>query len=116
LTLLTLLTLRGETTGGRAGLLPLRPSGSRGGGALAVLEVYREVAAEYHARRDPMLFEVPHALEALFARWRAVRWVAAVNAEGSYGHWRYVLVKKPSDITAALAEMAGRPGQAAGRA
>src|SRR5262249_50310148 len=32
----------------------------------------------------------------------AERWVAAVNAEGSYGHWRYVLVKQVADIEAAL--------------
>src|SRR5262249_23735995 len=34
----------------------------------------------------------------------AERWVAAVNAEGGYGRWRYVLVKKVSDIGAALSE------------
>jgi type III restriction enzyme len=33
----------------------------------------------------------------------AERWVAAVNAEGSFGRWRYVLVKKPSEIGPALA-------------
>lgn len=32
----------------------------------------------------------------------AERWVAAVNAEGSYGHWQYVLVKKVSDIGTVL--------------
>ena len=34
----------------------------------------------------------------------AERWVAAVNLEGSYGTWRYALVKKVSDIDAALTE------------
>ena len=28
----------------------------------------------------------------------AERWVAAVNAEGSFGTWHYALVKKPTDI------------------
>lgn len=32
----------------------------------------------------------------------ALRWVAAVNAEGSHGHWQYVLVREPSEIEAAL--------------
>jgi hypothetical protein len=36
----------------------------------------------------------------------AERWVAAVNADGSFGCWRFVLIKKPFDIgpvlTAAL--------------
>jgi type III restriction enzyme len=33
----------------------------------------------------------------------AERWVNAVNPEGSHGRWRYVLVKKVSDISDALA-------------
>ncbi|HJT79457.1 MAG TPA: hypothetical protein VJ739_19835, partial [Gemmataceae bacterium] len=33
----------------------------------------------------------------------AERWVAAVNAEGGYGHWQYVLVKKVPEIPGALA-------------
>jgi type III restriction enzyme len=33
----------------------------------------------------------------------AERWVAAVNAEGSYGHWQYALVKQVSDIGRVLA-------------
>jgi type III restriction enzyme len=32
----------------------------------------------------------------------AERWVAAVNAEGSFGRWGYALVKKPSEIGPAL--------------
>jgi hypothetical protein len=28
----------------------------------------------------------------------AERWVAAVNAEGTYGTWRYAVVKKVSDV------------------
>jgi len=33
----------------------------------------------------------------------AERWVAAVNADGTFGRWRYVLVKKPSEVGPALA-------------
>jgi type III restriction enzyme len=36
----------------------------------------------------------------------AERWVAAVNAEGSFGEWRYVVVKHPSETTAAIDEAA----------
>jgi type III restriction enzyme len=32
----------------------------------------------------------------------AERWVAAVNADGTYGQWRYALVKKVTDTKAAL--------------
>ncbi|MCI0460333.1 MAG: hypothetical protein L0Z62_25550 [Gemmataceae bacterium] len=32
----------------------------------------------------------------------AERWVAAVNAEGSHGHWQYALVKKVADVRAAV--------------
>jgi type III restriction enzyme len=28
----------------------------------------------------------------------AQRWVAAVNAEGSYGRWAYVMTRKPSEV------------------
>jgi type III restriction enzyme len=47
----------------------------------------------------------------------AERWVAAVNAEGSFGRWQYVLVKKVTDITAvlnvALANVRSEPAPAA---
>jgi type III restriction enzyme len=33
----------------------------------------------------------------------AERWVAAVNADGSFGRWRYVLVKNPTEVGPALA-------------
>lgn len=33
----------------------------------------------------------------------AQRWVDAVNAEGSYGQWRYTLVKKTTDVPEAIA-------------
>jgi type III restriction enzyme len=36
----------------------------------------------------------------------AERWVAAVNVDGTYGQWRYALMKKVSDIDAALANLA----------
>lgn len=32
----------------------------------------------------------------------AKRWVAAVNADGSYGRWRYELTKRIADIPALL--------------
>jgi type III restriction enzyme len=32
----------------------------------------------------------------------AERWVAAVNADGTYGQWRYTLVKKVTDVGDAL--------------
>jgi type III restriction enzyme len=38
----------------------------------------------------------------------AERWVAAVNADGTYGHWQYAVVKKVSDIGGAI-EKAVRP-------
>ena len=48
----------------------------------------------------------------------AERWVAAVNADGSFGHWRYVLVKKPFEIgpalTSALADATARATTPAG--
>lgn len=34
------------------------------------------------------------------------RWVDAVNAEGSFGHWQHVLVEHISDIGALIAETA----------
>jgi type III restriction enzyme len=43
----------------------------------------------------------------------AERWVAAVNADGSFGRWRYVLVKKPSEIGPALASALGAANGAA---
>jgi len=36
----------------------------------------------------------------------AERWVAAVNAEGSYGHWEYRVAKRVADIPRLLAEVA----------
>src|SRR5207253_2326740 len=40
----------------------------------------------------------------------AQRWVAAVNAEGSYGRWHYLLTKKITDIPALLEAAAARHG------
>jgi type III restriction enzyme len=34
----------------------------------------------------------------------AERWVAAVNAEGSYGSWKYALVKNPTDVAHAISQ------------
>ncbi len=36
----------------------------------------------------------------------AERWVAAVNADGSYGTWRYALAKKPTDVPGLIAALA----------
>jgi type III restriction enzyme len=32
----------------------------------------------------------------------AERWVAAVNAEGTYGKWRYAVAKKVADVPGLL--------------
>jgi type III restriction enzyme len=34
----------------------------------------------------------------------AERWVAAVNADGSFGHWRYTIAKKVSEINTRIDE------------
>ena len=39
-------------------------------------------------------------------RQAAVRWVAAVNAEGSFGRWTYAIARKPSDVRGILDELA----------
>jgi type III restriction enzyme len=36
----------------------------------------------------------------------ANRWVAAVNAEGSYGRWSYRMVKKPTEINDIIVSIA----------
>jgi len=38
----------------------------------------------------------------------AMRWVNAVNAEGSFGKWAYTVVHKPEDITACLDSFAAQ--------
>jgi len=35
----------------------------------------------------------------------AERWVAAVNAEGSYGSWVFALIKKTTDVSAAITKI-----------
>ena len=37
----------------------------------------------------------------------ARRWVSAVNADGTYGGWAYVIAKKVSDVAGMLAQVAG---------
>jgi type III restriction enzyme len=32
----------------------------------------------------------------------AIRWVDAVNACGQYGHWAYVICRKPTDVGKAI--------------
>lgn len=34
----------------------------------------------------------------------AERWVSAVNADGKYGHWRYKLIKKVTDVNSAITQ------------
>jgi type III restriction enzyme len=36
------------------------------------------------------------------------RWVAAVNADGTYGQWAYALVKKTTDVSDAITRVVGR--------
>jgi type III restriction enzyme len=38
----------------------------------------------------------------------ARRWVAAVNADGSYGSWAYAIVQRVADIDAVLIQAAGQ--------
>jgi type III restriction enzyme len=35
-------------------------------------------------------------------RQAAERWISAVNAEGRFGHWRYLMIEKISDISGKL--------------
>ncbi len=37
----------------------------------------------------------------------AERWVAAVNADGRYGHWQYTMVKAAEDVSAAISAALG---------
>jgi type III restriction enzyme len=36
-------------------------------------------------------------------RHAAERWVAAVNADGAYGEWRYGLAKRPTEVNQMIA-------------
>jgi type III restriction enzyme len=40
----------------------------------------------------------------------AERWVAAVNAESTYGRWAYRIAKKTTDVTAIITAAAPDPG------
>jgi type III restriction enzyme len=44
----------------------------------------------------------------------AERWVAAVNAEGSFGHWQFALVKKVSVVGVVVAAALSAAGSAGG--
>jgi type III restriction enzyme len=44
----------------------------------------------------------------------AERWVSAVNADGSFGRWRYVMARKPSEVRSLLDAAAGGPNPKAG--
>ena len=39
---------------------------------------------------------------------RRRRWVAAVNADGTYGRWGYAMVKKMSEIAGVIDDLSGR--------
>jgi type III restriction enzyme len=39
----------------------------------------------------------------------AHRWAAAVNAEGSYGHWAYAMARKPTEVSGAISGRAHEP-------
>jgi type III restriction enzyme len=38
----------------------------------------------------------------------AERWVAAVNAGGSYGHWQFAMAKKVADVAKSIAAASAR--------
>ena len=40
----------------------------------------------------------------------ALRWVSAVNAEGSWGSWHYAIVRKPTQVSAELDKVVGHNG------
>ena len=37
----------------------------------------------------------------------AERWVAAVNSDGTYGTWRYALVRRPTEVSGVLSGLVG---------
>ena len=43
-------------------------------------------------------------------RQAAERWVAAVNADGTYGHWAYAVAKKPTEVGRLVEEAAKQTG------
>lgn len=46
----------------------------------------------------------------------AERWVAAVNADGTYGKWLYAICRKPEDVPKAIAAAAAKIQQGIGLA
>lgn len=46
----------------------------------------------------------------------AQRWVNAVNADGRFGHWRYVMVRHPSEVAKALEGLAAEASSGVGPA
>jgi predicted nucleotidyltransferase len=84
----------------REGLMARKASGPSGGRS-------GRAAAPKPARKGP-------ARRAAAKVAGAARWVAAVNAEGSYGRWAFRLVSTPSDVPASLRsaarELAAPPG------
>ena len=50
-----------------------------------------------------------HELEQVKAQ-AAKRWVDAVNADGSYGMWKYEIARKPEEVSKKIDAAAGEEG------
>ena len=59
-------------------------------------------------RTSAELLDSLRAYLAASGRWdsAAERWTAAVNADGQYGRWRFSMVRKISDVAAAIEAVA----------
>ena len=44
----------------------------------------------------------------------AQRWVAAVNADGTYGHWEYAVAKQPEQVNGIIDAAVGKPARTEG--
>jgi hypothetical protein len=62
--------------------------------------------AGFTDRISPAFFFIPSLHP--FKGQAAQRWIEAVNADGSYGVWNYVVVRKPTDVPKAIGEAAKR--------
>ncbi len=64
------------------------------------------IALEEQSRRTVILETKGYDPLEEVKRGAAERWVAAVNADGRYGHWSYALAKKPTEIDALISRAA----------